>query len=210
MDSLADTIKKENLRDELWNQVKGWGDKRIVNFLADNLPIGMTEDLIDDIKKIPEDDKTPREAYTEGHTRASLKLRLEKVTGEELLDMSKERLIQEMALEMQIPALEEFTSHLENSGDEICNTWRVKLVSITAGLNDALKPIVYGYFKTNITVEELEACHKAFLRKSNWDFETNIPEGYHWKLRKDLERAEDAVATNAGWIRYIIGDVTPA
>ena len=209
MESLADEMKREDLRDKFWNQVKGWGDKRIANFVMTNLPMGMAEDLVDEIEEMPEEEKTPREAFTEGRARADLRVRLEKVTGEELLDMDKERLIKEMALEMQVPALEEFVSHLENSGEEVCKTWRPKLVSIIAAKHpEDDKPVVFGYFKTDITEEELESCHRAFLRQNNWDYEVNIPEGYHWKLRRDLEEMPDALSTNAGWVRYIIGDLT--
>lgn len=210
MESLVDQMKKEDLRDKFWDLVKGWGDRRIANYVIDTLAVGMAEDLVEELKQMPEEEKTPREAYTEGHIRANLRLRLEKVTGEELLDLSKERLIKEMALEMQIPALTEFVSHLENSGDETCKTWRPKLVMIDVGKNpdNDEKFVVFGYFKSDINAEEIEACHKAFLRQNNWDYETNIPEGLHWKLRTDLKEASNAIADNAGWVRYIIGDLT--
>jgi len=210
MESLADQMKKEELTEALWNQVKGWGDRRIVNFLVGTLPFGMTEDLVEEISNIPEDERTPREAFSEGKLRADLLRRIEQATGEDLLDLSKEQLIKEMALEMQIPALEEFTTHLEKSGGEICTTWRPKLVSIQVASHpeDEKKPAVFGYFKTDIDEEELVSCHKAFLRKKDWEYEVNIPEGYSWRLIRSLEEHPDAVSKGAGWTRYLIGDLS--
>jgi len=206
MDSVFEEMQKEDLREKFWNLVKGWGDRRIANYLIDNMSYGIAADLISGIEDLPEEELSPKEAFNVGRTRASLRERLDKVTGEELLDMNKERLIKEMALEMQIPALEEFTSYLENSGEEVCKTWRPKLVSVSAGKHGD-DVVVFGYFKTDINEEELEACHKAYLRQNNWDYEVNIPEGYSWKLNRDLVEVSDAVAKGAGWTRYIVGTV---
>lgn len=206
MDSVFEEMQKEDMRDKFWNLVKGWGDKKIVNYLVDNVSYGIVADVVGKIENLPEDELTPREAFNVGMKRAELRQRLDKITGEELLNMNKERLVKEMALQMQIPALEEFVSYLENSGDEICKTWRPKLVSIGAGKHND-KVVVFGYFKTDINEEELEACHKAYLLQNNWDYETNIPEGYSWKLDRNLEEASDAVAKGAGWTRYVVGTI---
>jgi len=210
MESLADQMKKEELTEALWNQVKGWGDRRIINFLVGTLPFSMTEDLVEEISAIPEDERTPREAFSEGKLRADILRRLERATGEDLLDLSKEQLIKEMALEVQIPALEEFTTHLEKSGGEICTTWRPKLVSINVGpgLTDPAIPAVFGYFKTDIDEEELASCYRAYVRQDDWEYEVHIPDGYGWKLNRNLKEADDAVAKSAGWVRYLIGELT--
>jgi hypothetical protein len=210
MESVQEMIEKEETTDRLWDQVKGWNAKRIVNYLVNEFPLCIAKDLAEKIEAMPEEEKTPREAYTEGHQRAGLKTRLLTVVGEDILDLDKERLVEEMALELQVPALEEFVSHLESSGEEICKTWRVKLVSIAIGKNpdNDKKASVFGYFKTDIDEEELTACHKAFLRQNDWEFETSIPDGYHWKLNTDLKEFPDAVSTNTGWTRYLIGSIT--
>jgi hypothetical protein len=210
-EELATQMKREDMRENLWKLMRGWGDRRLLDYFVHNLPLHITEEMQQELEKMSEEELTPREALTEGRRRGDFKVRLENAVGEEQLNMDRDRLIQEMALEMQLPALEEFCAHLDNSGVEQIKTWRSKLVSVTIGKHPdkgITKPVIFAYFKADINEAELESLHKAYLRKTDFDYEVNIPEGYHWRLRTDLEEYDDAVAHNAGWTRYCVGDVT--
>lgn len=206
MEELATQIKREELNEKLWGLVKGWGDRQIVNDIVGSLPVSLVEDYIEQVENKSEEELTPREAVHEGQRRSDLFDRLNKVTGEEILDMDREALVKEMALHLQIPALDEFCTHLETDGTESCRTWRPKLVSINIGRKDK-KWLVYGYFKTDVTEEELKACHKAYLRQDRWEYDCDVPEGRHWKLDTSLEEDQDSIAKNAGWVRYIVGEL---
>ena len=208
-ESIFDMMEKEKLSNQLAKLTAGWDGRRVVNFAIGELPMGMTKDLIRTLEQMPAEDRTPREVAMEAKDRAIIKPKLEELVSEGFLGLSAERLVQEMAYEMDTKELYKFVTHLESLGDEICKTWRIKLVSINVGKNpdDEKKGCVFGYFHTDITKEEVEACHKAYVMKNNWEWDTPIPDGYVWKLNRDLEEADDKIAHSAGWVRIIIGDL---
>jgi len=208
MEELSTMMKREELSDKIWNLIKGWGDKRILNFFVNSLPIHMIEDTAEQLEKLPAEEITPHDAWSEGHRRSDLLKRMRAIVGEDQLNFTVEDVLKEFSIEAQMPALEEFVTKLENMGGEKCKTWRSKLVSIGVGLHpDAkMKMSIYGYFKCDIDKEELESCHRAWQRQKDFDFEVNLPEGVKWKLDTSLRECPDKIAENAGWTRYLIGD----
>lgn len=206
MEDLADEMKREDLRTKLWSAVSGWDVGMLVDDLFKFLPIYIVEEYVEEVTNRPQDKLTPREAHYEGHQRAELLQKINDMVGEEMLDMDLEKFVKELSLECKLPALREFTNHLANLGCETCKTWRPKLVMINVKKEEG-KFNVYGYFKAEIDVDELESCHKAWLRQKDFDYEVNIPESAHWKLSRNLEERADAVSKNAGWVRYLIGEL---
>lgn len=207
MESLYEQTQREDLGERLWGAVCGWGDKKLVNYLYQKLPIMFLKDFTEEVESIPKENLETRNAVIEGRRRATLLQRLEE--ADKILNYDKDRLFKEMSIEMQIAALEEFVTHLEKSGEEICKSWRPKLVSINVGMNPNKearhKVAIFGYFKTDITKEELEACYKAYQADNDWEYECDIPEDSIWRLDTELAEHPDSISKNAGWTRYLVG-----